>query len=294
MKKGKILFTGGGGFMGRQLVPLLRRDGWEVVSPRSTKVNLENKDEVLELFRSELEDITDQPEHFDAIIHGAMVGKKFAGKNVIDDKEIVYTNLRMLENLLDHLDKTDMFINFDSGISDKIVHIKEEDPYAFAKYCIAQRVLNLEKGVNLKSWGCFGPYEDPERFFHTNINNYLQGKDIVIHKDKKMDFIYVNDFYKILCYYLQNIKIAFPKEVECVYEKKYYLTEIAEIINNMGEHKVNIVKNEDGIDDPYCGTSNNLLLKYEGLEKGIRDCYLYYMKVQNRQIDRKYSSHIWK
>ena len=88
--------------------------------------------------------------------------------------------------------------------------------------------------------------------------------------------------------------IAFPKEVECVYEKKYYLTEIAEIINNMGEHKVNIVKNEDGIDDPYCGTSNNLSLKYEGLEKGIRDCYLYYMKVQNRQIDRKYSAHIWK
>ena len=77
MKKGKILFTGGGGFMGRQLVPLLRKDGWEVVSPRSTKVNLENKDEVRELFGSA---------HFDAIIHGAMVGKKFAGKNVIDDK----------------------------------------------------------------------------------------------------------------------------------------------------------------------------------------------------------------
>ena len=42
MRKGKILFTGSGGFFGRQFVPLLIRDGWEVISPRSKEINLEN------------------------------------------------------------------------------------------------------------------------------------------------------------------------------------------------------------------------------------------------------------
>ena len=50
MRKSKILFTGAGGFLGRQFVPLLKKDRWDVTSPRSSQVNLENKDEVDKLF----------------------------------------------------------------------------------------------------------------------------------------------------------------------------------------------------------------------------------------------------
>ena len=262
MRKGRILFTGAGGFLGRQFVPLLIEDGWEVICPRSSEVNLEELDEVNEIFKG----------YYDVVIHAAMVGKKFAGKNVIDDSSIVHRNMMIVENLFRHIDKTELFINFDSGVSLN----NPTDPYGFSKYCISKRVLNHPKTVNLRSWGCFGPYEDKERFFHTNINNYIQGKDIVIHKDKQMDFIYANDLYKILCYYLTDVKIPIPNDVDCVYEKRYYLSEIAEIINGLGEHKVNININEDGIGEPYCGTYNTLSLNYLGLEKGIKDCYEYF------------------
>ena len=259
MRKGKILFTGSGGFFGRQFVPLLIRDGWEVISPRSKEINLENKEEVDTLFT----------DHYDAIIHAAMVGKKFSGKNVIDDKFILYQNLMIFENLFRHIDKTDVFINFDSGVSSN----DPTDPYGFSKYCISKRVLSHTKTVNLRCWGCFGPHEDKERFFYTNINNYINKKDIIIHKDKRMDFIFVDDLYKILCYYLSDIKIPIPNHFDCVYSKKYYLSEIAEMINKLGDHTVNIIKEEEGIGEPYCGTYNNISLDYFGLEKGIKNCY---------------------
>ena len=51
--------------------------------------------------------------------------------------------------------------------------------------------------------------------------------------DKKMDFIYVNDLYKILCFYLSDIKIPIPNHFDCVYSKKYYLSEIAEMIKTI-------------------------------------------------------------
>ena len=46
MKKGKILFTGGNGFLGRQIIPLLEEEGWDIIRPRSSKVRLEVDTEV--------------------------------------------------------------------------------------------------------------------------------------------------------------------------------------------------------------------------------------------------------
>ena len=66
MKKGKILFTGGNGFLGRQLIPLLEEDVWDIVRPRSSKVRLEVDTEVDTLFENDV--------FYDAIINAALVG----------------------------------------------------------------------------------------------------------------------------------------------------------------------------------------------------------------------------
>ena len=44
MTNKKILFTGGNGFIGRQIIPLIEKAGYDVVRPRSTQVRLEVDD----------------------------------------------------------------------------------------------------------------------------------------------------------------------------------------------------------------------------------------------------------
>ena len=271
--KGRILFTGGGGFIGCQIIPLLCEDGWEVVRPRSSQVRLDFEEEVDTLF---------EDGDYDAIIHGAIVGGRRDGD---DSKKTFMTNMRMFENLFRHVDKCGLFINFDSGASFGRPAINETpsssdfgkqvpgDPYGFSKYCIAQRVLNHHKGINLRIWGCFGPLEQSTRFFATNVKNYINKKDITLIKDRKMDFIYVDDLYKIVNYFLHFRDRAHIKDVNCVYEKKYYLSEMAEMINNLDDYRVNVTMEGQYPEHSYCGAPNDLDIDYIGLEQGIKNCW---------------------
>ena len=171
MTNKKILFTGGNGFIGRQVIPFIQKAGYEVVRPRSTQVRLEVDREVATLF--------DDGQHYDAIIHAAIVGGR---RDADDDYRVLYTNLNMFETLYKYVDQTDMFINLDSGASySRPAPVEEpspedfgklipEDPYGFSKYIIAKRVLDSSKGLNLRIFGCFGEHEENTRFFNTNIN----------------------------------------------------------------------------------------------------------------------------
>lgn len=274
MKSNKILFTGGNGFIGKHIIPLLERDGWQVISPRSHQVRLEIAEEVDLLFEGQ---------YFNAIIHSAIVGGR---RDVHDSPDVFLTNMSMFENLFKHIDKTNLFINFDSGASLGRPSISEDpdgtdlgkiipkDFYGFSKYCIANSVLNNVKGLNLRIFGCFGKYESEDRFFAKNIKNYINKKNIVILKDRKMDFIYINDLYMILKKCLDGeIK---QKDINCVYVEKYYLSELAEMINTLNTYKVNIEKQNPHKEFSYCGSAPKLNIEFEGIKKGISDCYEYY------------------
>ena len=276
MTNKKILFTGGNGFIGRQIIPLIERAGYDVVRPRSTQVRLEVDEEVATLFSD--------GQHYDAIIHGAIVGGR---RDVDDDWGVMHTNLNMFETLYKYIDHTDMFINLDSGASygrpapveepspEDFGKVIPGDPYGFSKYIIAKRVLNDPKGVNLRIFGCFGHHEESTRFFNTNINRYINKEPIQLIKDRKMDFIYADDLYKIIQYYLDGNDG--PRDVNCVYNRKYMLSDIAEIINHLGPHKVDIQSEGQYPVFPYTGKANDLPIEYDGLVHGIRKCYEAYL-----------------
>jgi nucleoside-diphosphate-sugar epimerase len=94
-----------------------------------------------------------------------------------------------------------------------------------------------------------------------------------------MDFMYFDDFAKILNYIITNNDC--PKTINCSYQEKYLLTDIAEIINNLDNHKVEIEIQNKELGFSYIGKSDikKLNIKLDGLKNGIDKCYQYYINI---------------
>ena len=265
MKKNRrIFFTGGKGFIGQEIIPLFRQDGYDVIDPSSKELNLMDSDAVKEFVEGD---------NFDIIIHSAMCsGTGRYGKP--DGLEVLDKNLRMFENVFRYSDEVDSFINFDSGASLFNVSKIPESVYGFSKYCIARSVNGLDNGINVRMYSCFGSREDPSRFLAVNIRNYIEKKPIKIFKNRQIDFMYVKDMYKNLKFVLEK-KI---RDVNCVYNEKYCLTDIADIINGLDNYSVDVIIENEGMDSPYCGdVTIPIELDYIGLKKGIEECYDNYL-----------------
>ena len=259
----KIFFTGGGGFVGREIIPLLKKNGHKVIAPRSRELNLLDSDAVNDFVKGQ---------EFDAIIHSAIYGGRRCKKDDLDD---YYNNIRMFENVFRYVKDVDRFINFDSGASLFDSGDIPLDPYGFSKYCAARSVTNVENGINLKLFGCFGIREDDHRFITTAIKNYINKEPITIFQDKLMDFMYVKDFYKILKYSLEcgpHLIQARPDMIHCTYDRKFYLSDIAEMINDLDRYDVPIIIESKEKGMPYCG-KYSIDLDYIGLDRGIREIY---------------------
>ena len=111
------------------------------------------------------------------------------------------------------------------------------------------------------------------RFIKANIKRYINKEPIVIHKDKIMDFFYMKDFINVINYYINNERP--PKEIDCTYEWSYHLYDIAQTINELDEHKVEIQCSSD-FDNPYFGDKmplEILKVKLIGLKDGIKEVY---------------------
>ena len=259
MTNKRIFFTGGGGFMGREIIPLLKRTGHKVIAPKSRQLNLLDTSAVAEFVKQN---------EFDVIIHAAMCsGTGRYGKP--DGLEVLDKYLRMFENVFRYAADVEKFINFDSGASLFRNADIPDTTYGFSKYTIARSVDAADNGINLRVYGCFGATEESTRFFATNIRNYIDKKPITIFRDRLMDFTYSGDIHLILEHVLQtNIT-----DCDCVYSTKYRLTDIAEMINSLDRYEVPIIVKNSGMDPNYCGSCSILDLDYIGLEEGIKRCY---------------------
>lgn len=267
-----ILFTGHRGNLGKELIPYLEERGHQVTF---SEANYSDVRDTAFFFRNR---------SFDFIIHSAIRGGRRVRADIADD---LYTNLMMFENLASQ--KIPM-INFCSGAAfgrQEDIYLADEkevgnripdDYYGLSKYLITQRCRQMNHVYNLRFFNVFGNKTPDNMFTTANIKNYIRKREIVIFKDKYMDFFGINDTKKVVDLYLTK-KENLPKEINLVYKDKVKLSDVASMINNLSDYKVPVDILEPGTEKSYCGSGyklNDLGLNLNGLESELKNCYEYF------------------
>jgi GDP-L-fucose synthase len=249
----KILITGANGYIGKSLYNALK-DKHEITSITRQNFDLTNIQSMIEFFKDK---------YFDIVLHCAIAG----GSRLKEDEwEVMNTNLSIYYNLLQCRTYYNKLINFGSGAE---THAADA-PYGLSKLVIRNSIINIPNFYNVRIFGVFDENELDTRFIKANIKRYIDKEPIQIHQNKLMDFFYMKDLVNIIKYYINN---GGPKEIDCKYKKTFSLKQIADIINSLDGHKVNIENINTDLKDNYVGEFRDLGIEFIGLEQGIKEVY---------------------
>lgn len=277
VNKKRIWISGGSGFIGSNIIPLLE-EKYEILAPRRSQVNMLAANEVSDFIRAN--DIT-------AIVHCANPNPT---KNALDLIVDMYEgSMKCFLNLYQCRNQVDKILYFGSGAeygkTADMVMIEEsafgrflpEDPYGQAKYqmnLLSQQASNV---YNLRIFGCFGKGDHESKFITHCVNCLRKNEQITIRKDCAFDYILVNDLAAVVDWFLQNQPKY--KDYNVCSGKPYMLSEIAkmtsQIYAEMGYGKEEeIVLLQDSLNYSYTASNKRLLseakdLKFTPLKEGV-------------------------
>ncbi|MDO8610248.1 MAG: NAD-dependent epimerase/dehydratase family protein [bacterium] len=276
-----ILITGGNGFIGRNIIEFFASK-YKLFSPSHTELDLLDTNSVDQFFGKNI---------IDVVIHCANVGGK---RN--DDKNIniLNTNLRIFSNLLKNQTKFGKMIYFGSGAeydkSRDIANIKESDfgnnipvdDYGLYKYICSKLIENTNNIYCLRLFGVYGKYEDISvRLISNLISNYILKQPLTINQDCLFEYLYIDDFVKILEFFIHNS----PKErfYNVGTGVQYRLLDLASIVNRLGDYSTPIIVKNPGMNKEYTSNCDKLKsiipnLTYTPIETGINDLYQFYLR----------------
>jgi UDP-glucose 4-epimerase len=258
VKNKKILITGGNGYIAKSLYNSLHKK-YNVTCITRQDFDLTAFQAMNQFF---------QNKYFDVVIHCAVQGGSRLKPDSYKDMDI---NLAMYYNLLQHKPHYNKLIHFGSGAE----VFNPESPYGLSKKIIANSISEIDNFYNIRIFAVFDENELDTRFIKGSIKKYINKESIVIHQDKFMDFFYMKDLISLVDYYINHDNLS--KQINCSYIKSYKLSDIADMINNLNDYKVNIIVEDKNLGLNYYGESNGIL-DFIGLKKGINQVY---NKLQN-------------
>jgi UDP-glucose 4-epimerase len=249
----KILITGGNGYIAKNIKEKFG-EKYDLTVIGRRELDLTNPFFMAKWF---------ERKHFDVVIHTAAVGGsrlKPETQSTLDQNLSMYYNLQWNHY---HYDK---FISFGSGAE----IFQQNTLYGLSKKIIANSIQENDKFHNIRIFGVFDHNELETRFIKSSIIKYLKKEPILIHNDKIMDFFYMEDLVNLVEYFVLNDA---PKEINCSYQKKYTLKNIADMINKLSDYKVEVqIENKEKFDF-YCANQFQIPIDLVGLENGIKKTY---------------------
>lgn len=252
----RILITGGNG----NIAKIIRNNlssKYEIVAPARAELNILSFSDVKIFLENN---------DFDILVHTAISG----GRRTKDENgDVIYFNLLMWENILKFADRFKMIINLDSGAiydrstdilnrSEDDIYTVPNDYYGFSKYLIYQRSLQYKNVFNFRIFNIFHVNEEKDRFIKACFLAKKNGNDVNIFEDKYFDFMYEDDFIKIVDFYFENVLQTekLQKTINICYDDKYKLSEIAQFVFGGKSQQIKVVKTESN--NNYCGKNINL------------------------------------
>lgn len=273
----KILLTGSGGFIGKNLKSSFQGK-YLLLSPRSCELDLTNSNAVKEYFNKN---------NIDLVVHCATVG---GARGIPDEDTTIDDNLAMVDNILQYKKPETRVILFGSGAmydkSRELHKVKEtqigevlpQDLYGKSKLLIAKKIKNRSDVLMLNIFACYGYGEKENRFPSYAIKQVLCGENIVINQNVIFDYLFVDDMVNIVEYFIKNI--SSDNIINITPTKSISLFEIANIVNDFARNRVEIKIKNPIMNNEYTG-DNSLLLKnyptlnFTPIKDGLRKLYEY-------------------
>ncbi len=275
----KLLITGGGGFIGRNLAELLSNE-YRVLAPSQTELNLLDANAVRNYLRE------NSP---DTVLHAATTR---ANRRIGAPADLLDRNCRMFLNLARNENLFGKMIYFGSGAEYGLAHlpprVREEyfdtcvptDPYGFSKYICAKLVDRSDRIVNLRLFGVFGKYEDyTVRFISNACCRVLKGLPIVIRRDVIFDYLYVDDLARITSWFVEHQPRC--KAYNVARGEGIALSALADLVAEVSGRNPQIVVRDPGLAQEY-SADNSLLLsavspyQFADTRKCIAELYEWY------------------
>ena len=195
----KILLTGGSGFVGRNIIPLLKRE-FDVSAPSRQELELRDTGAVERFIKSG---------GYDVIVHcanpnPAKNGKEDSQSHMVSDSLRVFMNFYRMSSFYEKMIYLGSGAEFDK--SKDICNVGEEevhnsipyDDYGMAKYVMNSLAAQSKNIYNFRLFGCYGPLDHESKFITHCIRCCLRNEPVTIRQNCMFDYLHVYDVAKII------------------------------------------------------------------------------------------------
>ena len=130
--------------------------------------------------------------------------------------------------------------------------------------------------LNLRLFGIYGLGEDKSRVTSCIVNSNIAKEPIILNQNVKFDFIYIDDFCRIVEYFLNNstnekfINVSPTESIEII--------DLAKIVNDFSDYKSEIIVKNPGMNREYTGDNAKLLsiikdFSFTSYKEGMKKFY---------------------